>query len=291
MGRVFSNGPLKDFVINPFRSMAAESTQLCIAAPFVTMTDDLVVAAKSGKSVCLLVGLNPSTSPEALSAVHGRANCTVRYFTRRFHAKFYLFDDEALVGSSNLTQNGLQFNREAMICVDQAEELDELRALFKELWDSAETLTDEKLKDFTAAYGRIKRPGPDLDTLKIEDAVGRSEPPNITVGSEKKSTKGMFLEQLRRQVYEYRGAFREVTNILQENSLHHADLSGVGDANETNRFLSWVRRTQAPGEEWQTTPTSGLREIGTPKSFASVVNGLNRTRTRSPKTILNGLGG
>jgi len=33
MGRVFSNGPLKDFVINPFRSMAAESTQLCIAAP------------------------------------------------------------------------------------------------------------------------------------------------------------------------------------------------------------------------------------------------------------------
>jgi len=65
----------------------------------------------------------------------------------------------------------------------------------------------------------------------------------------------MFLEQLRRQVYEYRGAFREVTNILQENSLHHADLSGVGDANETNRFLSWVRRTQAPGEEWQTTPT------------------------------------
>jgi len=46
-----------------------------------------------------------------------------------------------------------------MICVDQAEELDELRALFKELWDSAETLTDEKLKDFTAAYGRIKRTG------------------------------------------------------------------------------------------------------------------------------------
>jgi phosphatidylserine/phosphatidylglycerophosphate/cardiolipin synthase-like enzyme len=207
MGRVFSNGPLKDFVINPFRNMAAESTQLCIAAPYVIMTDDLAAAANSGKSVCLLVGLNPSTSPQALSAVHGRANCTVRYFTRRFHAKIYLFDNEALVGSSNLTENGLQFNREAMISIDQVEELDELRALFKELWDSAETLADEKLKSFAATYSQIKRPVPDLDTLKIEDAVGRSEPPNITVGSEKKPTKGMFLEQLRRQVYEYRGSF------------------------------------------------------------------------------------
>jgi HKD family nuclease len=117
MNRVFSNGPLKDFVINPFQNMVRKSTRLWIAAPYVTMTQDLVEASASGKSVYLLVGLNASTTPEALSKVHGLPNCEVRYFTRRFHAKIYLFDSEALVGSSNLTEGGLKFNREATICV------------------------------------------------------------------------------------------------------------------------------------------------------------------------------
>jgi hypothetical protein len=61
----------------------------------------LVEAAKSGKTVYLLVGLNSTTTPEALAAMHELPNCAVRYFTHRIHAKVYLLDQEALVGSSN----------------------------------------------------------------------------------------------------------------------------------------------------------------------------------------------
>jgi len=255
MNRVFSNGPLKDFVINPFKSMVHQSTRLWIAAPYVTMTHDLVEAAKGGKSVYLLVGLNASTSPKALSAVQGLPNCAVRYFTHRFHAKIYLFDNAALVGSSNLTDGGLLSNREATICVDQPDDLDELRALFLELWNSAQVLTSDKLKRFTAIYETIKPSWPDADP-RVEQAVGKAEPTNIAVGSEKATAEGIFLENLRREVYEqYRPSFSEVTKILEANHFRRKELEDVGTANETNRFLNWVRLTYAPGEEiWEFAP-------------------------------------
>jgi hypothetical protein len=253
MNRVFSNGPSKDFVVNPFRDMVHKSSRLWIAAPYVTRTQDLWEAATSGKSVYLLVGLNAITTPEALSAVHGMPNCAVRYFTRRFHAKIYLFDTEALLGSSNLTDGGLLSNREATICVDQSDDLDELRALFSELWESALVLTNEKLTSF-AAMRKSRSSMPDPDPW-IEDAVGKAEPRNISAESEKGTAEGIFLEGLRRQVQEYRVSFAEVTDILDTNRFRRAELEDAGTAIETNRFLNWVRLTYAPGDEaWQLAP-------------------------------------
>jgi hypothetical protein len=254
MNRVFSNGPSKDFVINPFQSMARKSSRLWVAAPYVTMTQDLLEGALNGKSVYLLVGLNVSTSPDALAKVHGIPNCEVRYFTRRFHAKIYLFDNEALVGSSNLTDGGLKSNREAMIWVDQPDDLDELRALFNELWTSALVLTTEKLKSFTEKYESLKGARRDLDTY-IEDAVGKAEPANINVESRKVSAEGIFVESLRRQVQQYRAAFTEVSKVLEDHKFRRPELEDAGSSIEANRFLNWVRLTYAPGEEsWEGAP-------------------------------------
>lgn len=155
-------------------------------------------------------------------------------------------------------------NREATICFDQPEDVDaieELRSLFLELWDSALVLTPEKLREFTAAYASIKPSGPDPDAL-IEQAVGKAEPVNINVASATKSRQRLFLEELRRQVYEqYRPAFTEVTRILQEGNFRRAELEDVGVANETNRFLNWVRLTYAPGDEsWQSAPLCPEKE-------------------------------
>jgi hypothetical protein len=264
MRRLFSNGPAKDFVINPFTRLIATSQRLYIAAPYVTKTDELIQAARQGKSVDLLVGLNASTSPQALAAASGIPNLAIRYLTQRFHAKIYIFDDAALVGSSNLTDGGLISNREATIRLDQADDLDtieELRALFLDLWDSAQVLTDAKLKSFAVAHASAKRTGPDPDAL-IENAVGRAVPVNINVASSVKSPERLFLEELRRQVYEqYRPAFTEVTDILQTNGFRRAELQDVGAANETNRFLNWVRLTYAHGDaSWQSAPLRSQEE-------------------------------
>jgi hypothetical protein len=38
MGRVYSNGPDKDFVVNPFTKLVSDSKQISVAAPYVTQT-------------------------------------------------------------------------------------------------------------------------------------------------------------------------------------------------------------------------------------------------------------
>ena len=68
---VFPNGPAKDFVINPFTELTCETAQLYVAAPYVAETSQLLSAAQNGVSVKLLAGLNASTTPQALAAVHG----------------------------------------------------------------------------------------------------------------------------------------------------------------------------------------------------------------------------
>ena len=258
MKRLFSNGPSKDFVINQFARLLKGSKRAYIAAPFVNKTDDVLSAAKEGTKVSMLVGLNASTSPQALKAIHSHANIAIRYLTRRFHAKIYIFDDGALVGSSNLTDGGLMANREATIWLDQSEDpdkIDEAQALFAELWESAQVLTPERLKEFTLTHAAIVRSGPDPDTL-IENAVGKAEPVNINIMSATKTPERLFLEELRREVYEqYRPAFNEVKQLLEEHQFRRPELAQAGIANETNRFLNWIRLTHAPGDDaWETAP-------------------------------------
>lgn len=258
MGQVYSNGPTKDFVINPFKRLAARASRLHLAAPFFTAHELVLEAVRQGKIVQLLVGLNAATSPASLQAVHSVPNLAVRYLTHRFHAKIFVFDDTALLGSSNLTDGGLFSNREATICLDQSDDLDaieDVRALFHELWDAAAVLTDEKLRLFQQTCDTIRRQSFDPDAL-IEKAIGRVEPPNINVASLTKSRERVFLEDLRRQVYEqYRPSFDEVSRLLADNGLRRPELDTLGLAHETNRFLNWIRLTYVAGEDaWRSAP-------------------------------------
>ena len=258
MNRIYSNGLSGDFVISLFKHLLKPSTQLYLAAPYFTKADLVLDAIKQGKTVQLLVGLNAITSPVSLRKCHDIPGLSVRYFTTRFHAKIYIFDDTAILGSSNLTDGGLISNREAVICLDRPDDhvsVEELRALFSELWDSGQVLTTEKLKEFANAHKASKRRTSDSDT-EIEKAVGRAEPPNINVESRTKTRERIFLEQLRQKVYEqYRPAFNEVNAILEEHNFRRPELAEIGQANETNRFLNWLRLTYVIGDEaWQSAP-------------------------------------
>jgi hypothetical protein len=264
MVRIFTNGPRKDYVINPLKRLIEASSRLHFAAPYFTHAGPMLDAAKSGRSVQLLVGLNSTTTPEALKQVHEVPNLAVRYLTSRFHAKIYIFEDAALLGSSNLTDGGLYSNREATICLDQPEDresIEEIRSLFLELWEAGQVLTREKLETFAIVRNATRRQGPDPDR-EIEKAVGKAEPPNINVASHEKSRERIFLESLRQEVYEqYRPAFSEVTAILEQRDFRRPELADLGIANETNRFLNWVRRTHVVGDEaWQTAPLRGVEE-------------------------------
>ncbi|MBX3534563.1 MAG: phospholipase D family protein [Xanthobacteraceae bacterium] len=257
MRRLFSNGPSKDFVRTAFERLAHTSSQLYLAAPYFSYSEPILKAANLGKPVQLLIGLNSATSPQAISEIIGLPGVFIRYFTHRFHAKLYVFDDAALVGSANLTDAGMMANREGVITFDREEDRDtveEVRALFAELWNDALVLTPDKLAVFIQTLKELKA-GPDPDAA-IEKALGRAMPKNINVESRKTSRERLFLEGLRRQVYEeYRPAFSEVQGLLTSHNLHRPELISLGAEHGTNRFLNWVRLTQAPGEDtWKATP-------------------------------------
>ena len=263
MRRLFSNGPSKDFVRTIFERACLKSTNLFLAAPYFNYTQPILDAVDVGKQVQLLIGINSATSPNALAQVLNKPGVKVRYFTHRFHAKIYLFDDEALLGSANLTSAGMMENREGIIHFDakaDQEAIQEMRTIFAELWNDALILTPEKLKIFAATLRDIKS-GPDPDAI-IEKAIGRAAPRNINVDSRKIDRERLFLEGLRQQVYEeYLPAFLEVQKILSTENLHRPELISLGVAHATNRFLNWVRLTEAPGDAtWDSTPLRSVLE-------------------------------
>lgn len=276
--------------MNPFTGLISKASQISIAAPYVTKTDALLDAARSGKRVDLLVGLNAITTPAALAAVYQEPNIRVRYYAHpRFHAKIYIFDAAAMLGSSNLTDGGLLSNREATILLEDADDPDaivELRAVFKNLWEHAHALTPKIFKRFEEARKNIKATGAD-DVIACK--VGNAEPPNINVDSQHQTAERMFIQGLRRQVMEYGNAFSEITLLLQENKLHAQN--SMAPARQTRQIDS------SPGyESPMLQATNGnqfslaLRTSGAMRFSASAASGSYRRMTARTKSTSHRFG-
>src|SRR5205823_4010635 len=140
-------------------------------------------------------------------------------------------------------------NREATLLVEDSEDLDEARHLFLELWEGAETLTPDKLDAFAKVY--VPLVFPDGNPRYVDAVGGRVAPPNIAVNSGRSNATRLFLKQLSRQIYEeYQPAFNEVLETIRQGNYRRTDLEDLGIAYEINRFLNWVRLTQAPGGDW-----------------------------------------
>ncbi len=250
--KIYSNGKFDGYVRSPFEVQLQVSQTAFLAAPYYTYYEPILEAAEAGAKIDLLIGLNPATNPNAIRKVFGHANVKVRYFTNFFHAKIFVFDETSLLGSSNLTGGGMMKNREAVVYLnteDHGDEIDEVRALFSELWDAAAILTPSALDDFETLWKANRKPIADAEAA-FKAKLGRVEPVNIHVESGKVRTKKSFLNGLRKSVYEqYKPAFAEVTSVLSAEGLQRADMGDIGPYNETNRFLNWVRLTYVHGDE------------------------------------------
>ena len=254
MKRLYSNGGTRDFVVGPLESYIRQSSTVRIAAPYFTRIDELKLAANGQRSIQLLIGLNSVTTPSALQQAMALPNLQIRFLTRNFHAKIYLFDNAAMVGSSNLTGGGLMANREATLCIDgvyDSDTLDEVRILFSDLWEDGKSFDKPQLDDFRRIHDSLKKTGPSPDDL-IEDAVGIAEPRNINVKSGVRTKEQMFIDSLKKEVVEqYRPYFTRIGEVLTEGGHLRPEFIELGISHQTNRFLNWVRQTFAPGDDWK----------------------------------------
>lgn len=250
---IYTNSPGQDQVLRPYTRLMANASHIRLAAPYFTRANEIVEAVRRGARVQLLVGLNAATQPDALNQVLTAGNCAIRYFTNDFHAKVYLFDGVAMLGSSNLTGGGLINNREAVILLDQPgdeERVQDVEEFFTQVWDSAEVLTQQIYQQFKAAWNQSSRiANRDEPFNKLEAVV----PATVTVGSAHKTSQQLYLGELQKTIYEeYLPAFEEVSAILVEHGYRRPEFVGVPVEVETNRFLNWVRLVHAIGDEaWQ----------------------------------------
>ncbi len=253
---LFSNSPLgrRDFTINFFYENAIGVQSALLACPFFSNANPLKILNEAGcRRTRLLIRLCGSTSPVALAAARELPNVQIRYFTSEsFHAKFYILDNMALIGSANLTGAGMMSNRELSVVVSSASEwFDEIPSLFEELWDSAGVLTDHALSTF-ANWHRS------LGGVKQEpaiDGVDKAAPETIKVGSGGVTRERTYLDTYRREYFEVLiPNYRIVADIFKSTNRRHPNLQSTSLRYEIDRFLSWVKLTFTTDETLLTNP-------------------------------------
>ncbi len=127
----------KDFVYNALSRLARNGQNLYIAVAYFTETDVVEHLIDKGCHIRLIVRLGYPTNPDALLKILRKPSIEIRFFTdRSFHPKLYIFgDQEALVGSANLTRSAIMSNQEVMVSIAGGDErLNELATLFSEYW-------------------------------------------------------------------------------------------------------------------------------------------------------------
>jgi len=87
-------------------------------------------------------------------------NVLVRTNEDRFtHAKCYIFDDHAVIGSSNFTGRGLQTSAELNAVLYQASHVDEVKQWFERIWNKSEDTKEKLIAALDASkFGRPVEP-------------------------------------------------------------------------------------------------------------------------------------
>ena len=128
----YGNTASTGYTINWFNDCAHNARNAFLASPFFSTYKPIETLTKRGCEVSLLVRLCSITAPVVLRSALADPRVRVRYYTdRHFHAKLYIIDDTALVGSANLTEAGLMTNREVSVVLRTAALLGARRALAK----------------------------------------------------------------------------------------------------------------------------------------------------------------
>lgn len=222
------------------------------------MCDPINSLTDKGCDVRLIVRFSPITTPEALREAFENPRVKVRYFTdAKFHTKLYIIDDVALVGSANLTQSGLLANRELSVLLkqDRDEAFYALPGLFDDLWNDADVLNEEVLREYKNAFKSREKPQ-DEDAFEkfIHKFVKPAVPKSIVVGSEKKSRERAFIQGFRRKYDEILvPAHREILEVALKNGFGRPEYAGQDPQIEMGRFLGWLRLTQGSGNGWRET--------------------------------------
>ena len=262
--QIYSNSSSKDVIRNAFYNNLQGVTEVSIASPFYSYSELVEDVLKAGCFVRLIVKLGPATAPSALQRLIHQKNIHIRYFTSpAFHSKLYIFGDKAsLVGSANLTQAGMNSNRE--ICVEiprEDEAFDNLVMLFQSYWNQAEALTPEVLQKYSTLFAAYTTNAESTLENKIKDQFGDVVPAEgIEVGKPKPLKEKVFLSDYQRTYQEFLTAYNEIKELYLADGRRQQPEDAVPVRIEIDQFFSFIRERFTKGESYLGEPLRNSEE-------------------------------
>lgn len=155
----------------------ANNEQIYIATAFFSNSDIIKQFMCKKCDVKLIIRLNTGTSPKELEKLIPfiySGQLEIRFFTdEHFHPKFYIFGGKtAFVGSSNLTNNGIEENQEMNIRIDDKETISHLKNVFDSYWNQAQVLTEDFIINFKRISNEFSTQIENGMAKKIKDTIG-----------------------------------------------------------------------------------------------------------------------
>jgi len=135
-------------------TIVADDGDLLLAVAFWGRGAESIVLSKRRATTKLICNLRSgATNPETISSLRKEEGVVVRQHDR-LHAKVILGPKMALVGSANLSSNGLNLEaeetdgwEEAGVIVTESLQLKSIRQWFESLWRDAREVTDNDLEE------------------------------------------------------------------------------------------------------------------------------------------------
>jgi HKD family nuclease len=253
-----SNKPPQNRFAFVFKYLAKNNI-LNIAVPFFSKSDVLSEALANGCEINLIVKLGDlGTDPTALKKLIDKPNINIRYFTKGFHSKLYIFGhDCAFVGSSNLTRNGLDLNSEINVMIPfEDPRFEILKDTFEEYWLSASPLTNAALDEYIPVYDRHNAEEKKESLKKeAEGILGRIEVESrITDLDKKKDSTDEFMKKFMRDYQVFLKKFAELRKIYETVGIRKIVEKEFPLRLEIDQFLSWIRVSKAIGESYLEAP-------------------------------------
>lgn len=87
------------------------------------------------------------------------------------HAKIFVFDNKAIVGSANLSWNAFSRRIEVGTLVDEDEALKVIVNLFEKIWNEAEEISDDDIKRMKRHWEKMRKDRDKLGLLDLEPPI------------------------------------------------------------------------------------------------------------------------
>lgn len=136
------------------KSISEEDGELLAAVAFWGRGADSIIKPRLGQSIKLICNLaSGATNPEVIDALRNRKGISLRQHDR-LHAKVIVGRRRALVGSANLSSNGLNLEggeisgwEEAGLVTADPKHLGAIKEWFNWMWGESRPITDAEVED------------------------------------------------------------------------------------------------------------------------------------------------